>query len=258
MKKYFLLFAALVTFNAPVYSQYCCGLEACFGLMGQFGLSAGYGIQGYSAQGFNDYIQHYNQKRTQTLSKQMGEFGSANSFWFGGKLFQFYIPETKMLFNTRVFAQFTTEKEYAQAGEAKREYTLTTSTLGFGFGINYVIDNSLDFKLIELFGTYSNAGLKNELKDAVNGNTSQGLESPEGSFGAAVYTGVVVYPLPPNIAIELNLGYNYIDIPEMKFKTGGAYLAANEDTNRRMDNFIDGGGFSIHAVLTVAFDVDIW
>lgn len=258
MKKNILILAALVLINIPVYSQYCCGMDACFGLMGQFGVSAGYGIQGYSAQGFNDYIKHYNQKRTATLTKQMGEFGSANSYWFGGKLFQYFLPETQMLINSRVFVQITSEKEYATAGELRREYTLTTATFGFGFGLNYVIDNSLDLKVMEIFGTFSSAGLKNELKDPVNGNTIQELESPEGSFGAAFYTGIVYYPLPPNIALEVNLGYNYVSIPEMKFKSGGAYLAANEDSFRRMDNFLDGGGVSIHAVLTVAFDMDLW
>lgn len=256
MKKFIILIGLLVLMQTSSNAQICCGFESCFSLMGQFGISAGYGIQGYSADGFNAYIEHYNRKRTATLTKQMGEFGSAQVFWFGGKLFQYYLSESRMLINSRIFMQFTNEKEYAAAGSAKREFTVNTSTLGFGFGLNYVFSENMDFKIVELYGTMTTAGLKNELIDPANGNTKQELESPEASFGATVYTGFVYYPLPPNIGLELNLGYSFFDVPEMQFKSGGAYLQVNEDTARRMDNFISGGGFTIQAVLTVAFGVD--
>lgn len=256
MKKFFILIGLVVILQSSSRAQMCCGFETCFSLMGQFGISAGYGFQGYSADGFNAYIEHYNKKRTATLTKQMGEFGGAQVFWFGGKLFQYYITESQMLVNSRVFMQFTTEKEFAEAGSAKREFTLNTSTFGFGVGLNYVINENLDFKIIELYGTATSAGLKNELIDPVNGNTKQELESAETSLGAAVYTGFVFYPLPPHVGLEVNLGYSFFDVPEMRFVNGGAYLQANEDTARRMDNFISGGGFTIQAVLTVAFGVD--
>lgn len=256
MKKFIILIGLFVLFQSPARAQMCCGFETCFSLMGQFGISAGYGYQGYSADGFNAYIKHYNQKRTATLTKQMGEFGGAQAFWFGGKLFQYYISESQVLFNSRVFLQLTHEKEFATSSSAKREFTLNTSTIGIGFGANYVMSEYLDLKIIEIYISSTTAGLTNELIDPVNGNTKQELESPESTFGGTVYTGLVFYPLPPNIGIELNVGYNFFDVPEMKFKTSGAYLQVNEDTARRMDDFISGGGFTIQAVLTVAFGVD--
>ena len=79
----------------------------------------------------------------------------------------------------------------------------------------------------------------------------QKIESPETSIGFIAGTGLVFYPVPPYISIEVNAGYSLFSINEMEFD-GGGLLAKNEDSNEAMDNFIDGGGFFAFAHLMVS------
>jgi hypothetical protein len=248
----FVLFTLGLFLTAPkIDAQECCGMEYCVGFVLYSGVNGGYGVQQYSATGFNDYIKYYNKKRTSTLTKQMDEFGFAKGFTIGGKFFQY--EADRILFSMKFIYNAMDELHYATASTGKREYELKLTTLGLGFNVSKVISKSFDFKIADVFLTFNSAKLFNRFISNTNSsqNTEQELKSPESSIGGIYSAGVVFYPLPPFLSFEINVGYSYFTINEMEFSNGSS-LAKNEDSNLAMDNFISGGGFFANATIQIA------
>ncbi|MDY0081987.1 MAG: hypothetical protein RBR74_02275 [Ignavibacteriaceae bacterium] len=244
----------VLNFSTLTNAQVCCGIDAIAGMLLQSGVYGGYGVQQFSAAGFNDYIKHYNEKRP-ALTQKMDEFGFAYGWRAGANIIQF--QDKNMLYGLNVFYQQTIEKHQANAMlpndiTGKREYKLTLASYGFGFAASYVINKSFDYKIIDAKLNWNKATLINKYTEGTNPSTEQKLQNPDASIGGQVSTGILFYPLPPYISIEVNAGYSYFTIDEMQFESTSTYLAKNEDSNEKMENFIDGGGFFAFAQLNIA------
>lgn len=248
------VFLVLINFSFVNAQSACCGLDVMAGMLLESGVYGGYGVQQFSAAGLNDYIKHYNEKRP-SLLKKMDEFGFAHGWRIGANILQF--QQKKMLYGLNVFYQQTQEKHEASAMlpndiSAKREYALTLYSYGFGFAVSYVINKSFDYKIIDAKINWNKAKLVNKYTEGTNPSTEQVLKNPDALIGGQVSTGLLFYPFPPYISLEANVGYSYFTIDEMQFESSSAYLAKNEDSNEKMDNFIDGGGFFAFAHLNIA------
>lgn len=248
-----LLFTCLSLFSQKTFAQDdCCGIGSLFGSLLRSGISGGYGIQQYSAEGWNNYISVYNQNRVSTLTKQMDDFGSAKGFRIGANLLQ--IQTDQVLVGFKFFFQRMTEENEAtadiSAGTARREYELNMNTWAIGGSVSYVVSKYFDIKIADLMVTFTSTELKNREIFPNQPVSEQILESPETSTGFIFGSGVVFYPLPPYISIELNGGYSLFSVDEMEFENG-ARLSVDENSNEVMTNFIDGGGFFAFAQLNV-------
>lgn len=234
----------------------CCGLDIVGGMLLESGIYGGYGIQQFSATGFNDYIKVYNENRP-ALTDKMDEFGFSHGWKVGANILQF--QDDDMLYGLNFFYQQTQEKHEATATltndiQAKREYVLTLISYGFGISFAYVMSNSFDFKIADIKVNWNKAKLVNKYSEGTNPTTEQVLKDPEASIGGQISTGIVYYPFPPYISLEANVGYSYFTIDQMQFESG-QYLSQNENSGELMENFIDGGGFFAFAQLNIAIPI---
>lgn len=231
----------------------CCGIGSIFSMLVQSGIQGGYGLQQYSAAGWNHYVDVYNQQRTETLTKNMDNFGTAMGFKIGVNLIR--IQQEEILFDLKLAYSWMKELNEATAdlpsgGSAKREYELKLGTFGTGFGISYVLSKYFDIKILDAMITWTSADLINKYTD-VTSSTEQKLSSLESSIGGSFATGLVFYPLPPYVSIEANVGYSLFSIDEMRFDDQTS-LQVDEITSELMTNFIDGGGLFLFIQLNVA------
>ncbi len=239
---------------SSVSAQSCCGLDFLTGAILQSGINFGYGVQQFSAEGLNNYIKVYNNKRP-FLTKKMDDFGFATGWRAGANLLA--IEEHNMFYGMNVFYQQMKEKHEASALlsndiPAKREYDLTLISYGVGFWFSYIISKSFDFKVADIRLNFNKAKFINRYTEGTNPSAEQVLKDPEASMGGQISTGLLYYPYAPYVSIELSVGYSYFTIDEMQFESSGLSLAVNEDSNEKMDNFIDSGGFFAFAQLNVA------
>ncbi|MEO8232361.1 MAG: hypothetical protein ABI638_08755 [Ignavibacteriota bacterium] len=232
----------------------CCGLDYLAGVLLQSGVSFGYGAQQFSATGLNDYIKVYNDKRP-TLTKKMDDFGFSYGWRAGVNLIQ--LEDDNMFYGLSVFYQQTKEKHDAATTllnniPAKREYDLTLISYGVGVSFSYVLSKSFDFKIADVRVNWNKANFINRYTEGTNPSTEQMLKDPEASIGGQISTGLLYYPLPPYISLEASVGYSYFTINEMQFESSSQFLAKNEYSNEKMENFIDGGGLFAFAQLNIA------
>lgn len=257
MKRFSLV--AFLTLMLSVFSnnskaqEDCCGVGSIFSMLVQSGIQGGYGLQQYSAAGWNHYVDVYNEKRTETLTKKMDNFGTAMGFKIGANIIR--IQQEDILFDVKLAYSWMKEINEATAdlptgGSAKREYELKLGTFGFGFGISYVLNRHFDIKILDAMVTWTSTDLINKYTD-VSSSTEQKLSSPESSVGGSIATGLVFYPLPPYVSIEANVGYSLFSIDEMRFDDQSS-LQVDENTSELMTNFIDGGGLFAFIQLNVA------
>lgn len=260
MKKSSMVLVVLILLTCSSFikaQSACCGLDILGGMLLESGVTGGYGFQQYQATGFNDYIKVYNQNRP-ALTKQMDEFGFSHGWKVGANLFQGQIDNS--LIGVNVFYQQTKELHEATATltnniPAKREYELSLTSYGFGMFYSYVINKHFDLKIIDFKLSWSNAKLVNKYTEGTNASTEEVLKNPDASIGGSVSAGFLYYPFPPYISLEINGGYSYFTIDEMEFENTGQYLASTENSNEKMENFIDGGGFFAFAQLNIAIPI---
>jgi len=231
----------------------CCGVGSIFSMLVQSGIQGGYGLQQYSAAGWNHYVDVYNENRTETLTKKMDNFGTAMGFKIGANIIR--IQQEDVLFDVKLSYSWMKELNEATAdlpigGNAKREYELKLGTFGIGIGISYVLSTHFDIKILDGMITWTSADLINKYSD-VEVNTEEKLSSPESALGGSFGSGVVFYPLPPYVSIEANVGYSLFSIDEMRFNDQSS-LQVDENTSELMTNFIDGGGVFAFIQLNVA------
>lgn len=256
---YVFIVVFLFTFFTPIIKAQsaCCGLDFLGGMLLESGVSGGYGVQQFSAAGFNEYIRVYNDNRP-ALTKKMDEFGFAHGWRVGANLLQ--LQDDHMLYGLNFFYSQLQEKHEATAVltnniPAKREFALTLISYGFGISFSYVINNSFDFKIADVKISWNNAKLINKFTEGTNASTEEVLKNPEANIGGQISTGLLYYPFPPYISLEANVGYSYFTIDEMQFESTMQFLASNENSNEKMDNFIDGGGFFAFAQLNIAIPI---
>jgi hypothetical protein len=234
----------------------CCGLDILGGMLLESGVYGGYGAQQFTAKGLNGLVNNYNTQSK--VTQKMDEFGFAHGWRVGANMLQF--QDDNMLYGLNFFYQQLQQKQEASETSinnvvGKREYALTLISYGIGISFSYVINKSFDFKIADIKVNWNNAKLINKYTEGTNAPTEEILKNPEANIGGQISTGIVYYPFPPYVSLEANVGYSYFTIDEMQFETSKQFLASSENSNEKMDNFIDGGGFFGFAQLNIAIPI---
>ena len=254
----FLAIALTINFSPRIYSQNdCCGLGSIFSSLFQSGVFGGYGIQKFSAKGFNHYIDVYNENRSSTLTKKMDHFDQVTGFKVGANVFQILVND--ILLGMKVSYQWMKSKNEATAmlngGTARREYDLTLKTFGIGFSLAYYASKNFDIKIVDAFLTWNSADLVNRLIEPNVPVSEEKLTNPDNSIGFSAGTGITFYPLPPYLSFEGSVGYSFFSINEMEFNNGSR-LIVDENTLDEMTDFIDAGGLFATIQLNVAIPLN--
>lgn len=249
----FVLFLNSSNINAQ---SACCGLDILGGMLLESGVSGGYGAQQFSATGLNGIVKTLNSQSS--VTKNMDEFGFAHGWRVGANLLN--VQDDNMLYGFNFFYQQTKEIHEATTTltnniPAKREYELTLISYGIGISFSYILNKSFDFKIADIKVNWNNAKLVNKYTEGTSASTEEILKNPEANIGGQISTGIVYYPFPPYVSLEVNAGYSYFTIDEMQFETSKQFLASNENSSEKMDNFIDGGGFFAFAQLNIAIPI---
>ena len=135
----------------------------------------------------------------------------------------------------KFYYQSMTEKQDISGQEIK--LNLTQWNLGMSF--TYIISNSFDICIFDALISWTNA----ELTNTIEGFDDRVYKSPETNTGFTADAGLVYYPFPPYVSLEVLGGYSMFSIDKVTLKEGQSNLST-------IDDLVDGGGFFAVAVLT--------
>ena len=227
-----LLIAGLLftTFTSDSNAQDdCCGIGSIFSSLIQSGIFGGYGIQMYSAKGLNLGI-----NETPGLSENFKDFGTAWNWRIGANIIQF--RHEQLMMGLKFYFQSMTETQDVTGQEIKLE--LTQFNLGMSF--SYIISNSFDIRIFDVLISWTNA----EVTNTGEGYDDIVFKSPDTNTGFTADAGIVYYPFPPYISLEVLGGYSLFSVETVELEGGSNFPTSNTDV-------VDGGGFFAVAVLTV-------
>lgn len=218
----------------------CCGFGSIFSSLVQSGIYGGYGLQQYDAKGLNLVIQE-----SAGLSENFSDFETAWGWRLGANIIGF--RQRDLLVTLKFYYQQVTEKQDAdgtfQGEPANQELKLDVKNWNFGISLSYIINNHFDIRIFDLMLTFTNATFSSEIT-STNAPPKQTWESPDTHTGFTANTGIVFYPLPPYISIEVIGGYSFFGVEKMEdTETSGSFGNTSD--------FIDAGGLFAMAVLTV-------
>ena len=201
----------------------CCGVGSIFSSLLQSGIFGGYGVQMYSAKGLNE-----------ELPEGFKEYGTAMGWRVGANIIQ--LRREQLLIGLKFYYQQMTETQ----DETGQKIQLDLKQWNLGMSFSYIISNSFDIRIFDAMLSWTSAEVK---------NTGEGYEdivfkSPEASIGFTADAGVVYYPFPPYISLEVLGGYSIFSVDKVNLESGQVGQSTIND-------FVDGGGFFAVAVLTV-------
>ena len=214
----------------------CCGLGSIFSSLVQSGIYGGYGLQLYDAKGLNNVL---------PTDGGFKDYGTSLGWRVGANLIGF--RQRDFLVALKFHYQAMTETQEKTSGGGGESYTheikLDMSQWNLGMSFSYILSNNFDYRVFDAYLTWTNAKLTNSFKF---NNTSQDdvYKSPETNIGFTFDTGIVWYPLPPYLALEVLGGYSIFSVDKADLKEGESELQSIPD-------IVDGGGFFAMAVMTV-------
>ena len=236
-----ILVSFLIISSFPVKAQDdCCGIGTIFSSLVQSGIYGGYGMQQYSAEGLNDVIHS-----TPGLDENFKDFGTARGWRVGANLVGF--RQKEFLVALKFYYQSVRESQEASGtynGEdAIQKLTLDINNWNLGMSLSYIFNPNFDLRIFDIYLTWTNAKFTNEISTA-NAPPKDKYESPDTHTGFTADAGIVWYPFPPYLSIEVLGGYSLFAVESLNLEDSGSSFPTNTD-------FIDGGGFFAMAVLTV-------
>lgn len=250
---YFILFFILISAWLNRHFAQCCSAESIVSMMLQSGVSAGYGIQYYDADGFNKYINLYNQK----YGTNMDDFGLAKGFRFGLNVIQIHVEDIMIGLKLNYY-QMNEKKSATRlsniGGQIKEEFDLSLSSLGVGFSSSLMVSKRLDIKFLEALLTWNNAKLVT-MYSGPDLTLEQKLESPRSKIGLSVGSGLAFYIFPPFLSVEAIGGYSFLSITQMQYESGYLLPQAPEENSPAMKNFVNSGGWFAFLQLNLAVNV---
>jgi len=220
----------------------CCG----YGSLLQSGLFGGYGFQQYSAAGLNNYLDYYNE----LTGLNYDEFGTAWGWQIGANIIQ--IQQLDWLIGVKLYYQSVAETQdqdgYYLGEAATQELELEITSWGFGMSLSYDLNNNFDIRVLDALMTITDVGFTSTIK-APNAPNPDEYLSETGNIGFTADAGLVWYPLPPYVSLEILGGYSWFSMEDVRDDEFEAFPTENED-------FIDGGGFFAVAILSVGTTFD--
>ena len=225
-----LLIAGLLftTFTSDSNAQDdCCGIGSIFSSLIQSGIFGGYGIQQFSAEGLN--------KSELLLSnKDFKDYGTAMGWRVGANIIQF--QHEQLMMGLKFYYQEMREKQDLTG----QDMTLDIKQFNLGTSFSYIINKSFDIRIFDVLISWTNA----ELTRTGDGFDDIVFKSPETNTGFTADAGIVYYPFPPYVSLEILGGYSIFSIDKVN-------LVEGVDNIDKIDDIVDGGGFFAVAVLTV-------
>ena len=201
----------------------CCGVGSIFSSLMQSGIFGGYGVQMYSAKGLNE-----------ELPEGFKEYGTAMGWRVGANLIQ--LQREQLMMGLKFYYQQMTETQHATG----QEIQLDLKQWNLGMSFSYIISNSFDIRIFDAMLSWTSA----EVKNTGEGYDDIVFKSPEASIGFTADAGVVYYPFPPYVSLEVLGGYSIFSIDKVNRESG-------QTGQSTINDFVDGGGFFAVAVLTV-------
>jgi hypothetical protein len=201
----------------------------------QSGIFGGYGMQQYSAIGLND-----------VLPQDVGfsDFGTSLGWRAGANILGF--RQDDFLVALKFYFQSTTEKQDRTGEENGEQYAqelkLLINQWDLGMSFSYVINKNFDFRIADIFISWTGAELTNSF--TVANVPDDVYKSPSSNTGFTFDTGIVWYPFPPYLSLEVIGGYSIFTVDELRLEEGDSEVTEITDP-------IDGGGFFAFAVLTI-------
>ena len=232
-----LLIAGLLftTFTSDSNAQDdCCGVGSIFSSLIQSGIFGGYGIQMYSAEGLNA-----------ELPEGFEDYGTAMGWRVGANIIQ--LQHEQLMMGLKFYFQSSTETQEVTGtynGEpATQELKLILSQFNLGMSFSYIISNSFDIRIFDIYIAWTNGELSNTIKSS-NAPPEDVYKSPDTNTGFTADAGIVYYPFPPYVSLEVLGGYSLFSVETVELEGGSNFPTSNTDV-------VDGGGFFAVAVLTV-------
>ncbi|MFI5237880.1 MAG: hypothetical protein ACHQLA_08080 [Ignavibacteriales bacterium] len=222
----------------------CCGTGNIFSSILGSGIFGGYGFQQFGADGLNNII-----NSTPGLAENFDDFGFAYGWRVGANLIQ--VGQDDFLVALKFYYQSVYEQQEAsgtyQGEDATQELNLQINNWSFGMSLSYVINENFDIRIFDALMTFPTASLKNKIS-TTSSFIEDEYESTESNIGFTFDAGLVYYPFPPYISLEVVGGYSFFSFETLETADGNI-LSSTSD-------IIDSGGFLATAVLTVGIPFD--
>ena len=203
----------------------CCGIGSIFSSLIQSGIFGGYGVQMYGAEGLNEV----------TINIEgIEDFGTAMGWRVGANIIQ--LQHQQLMVGLKFYYQEMREKQDLTG----QDMTLAITQFNLGTSFSYIINNSFDIRIFDVLISWTNA----ELTRTGDGFDDIVFKSPETNTGFTADAGVVYYPFPPYVSLEILGGYSIFSIDKVD-------LVEGVDNIDKINDIVDGGGFFAVAVLTV-------
>lgn len=248
------LFVALILLTGIDKSNaQCCGTEYLISMMVQSGINGGYGVQYYNPEGFNNYINLYNQKYAATIKTKMGEFGAATGFKIGANLIQLKLDEFLVAFKVdyhQLNEKKSAMRDLTLGGNAEEEFDLTLSSIGLGIASSLIVSKRFEIKFFDAMINWNSAKLVYHYSDPF-ATTEQTLKDLASKVGFNIGGGFTFYPLPRYISIEATGGYSFLSISQMQYDNGYLLPEIPEENAPAMKNFVKSGGLFVFIQLNL-------
>lgn len=223
-------------------SDMCCGTDLCLSWLLASGVYVGYGAHTFSADGLNKFIDVYNSQNSAagTLKSKLGSFGTASGFTVGANFLNLVIDPI-IFYATFRYSSYS-QSNSAELTTGTREYKLSSSNIGMGIGISFILTPQVDLKVMETMLTTNKVKLVSTLSGTTN---SERTSEADGGLGITLESGLVFYPAPPNLSIDISAGYHlYTPDAVSIYTTSGA---------TRIDDTMSNGGWLFTARVMYAF-----
>lgn len=233
MKLYIALVAALLLIVSLRTEAQTCG----FGCLGLGGFYAGYSIQNYKAEGFNNFIR----QTAQDPSQQIPEFGKANGFRVGANIFR--TKYNNFIFSTKGYYQFLKEQNQLFQpvdgdGGISTKYTLNLNYYGLGVDFGYSLGKLVAIKFVDAEVTFHSASLTSDVSSSSSNLKENDYSNDRLAVGYTLGSGLIFRIVGEYISLEATAGYTKFSFASL----------ANDDENSKPDkvssinNFISDGG----------------
>jgi hypothetical protein len=249
-----LFIVCICQFSAEVLNAQSFGF-GCLGFVGGYG---GFSYQRYDPKGLNDFINDFNELRSDSLVSPMENFGKAQGYRVGLNLFRAKIEN--FVLTPKVYYQSVTEKH--EALEKFKTGTRSTSmklelrnwAIGVDLGISVtkdiswkVVDGALHFNTVILTNTENSTGSQTIVRKFRTESTT---------VGYTIGTGFILEIIDEYFSIEGVAGYTFLSIENLYDDNNTPFLnpAQLSEQASVIDNkFIDAGGFNAVIQLNVGF-----
>ncbi len=241
MKTIFIIFSVIILFESCDFSNAQSFGFGCIGFTGAFG---GYSYQKYNPSELNDYINSFNQIRTDSLVEPMNSFGHARGFKVGINFFRKKYKH--FFFTTKGFYQLLVERKNAleklSTGNVSTNFETKLTTWGLGFDVGTPIISFLNWKIIEAAIVYNQAKFSNTQNFPGAVTIVKNYKS-DFSFGYTIGSGVIVELFGEYITLEGSALYSKISIGEIQ-NENSVKLTKHENSDEVIKNFISDGGLN--------------